>query len=262
MQPDYPLIGSGALSFIETADFENPVDANGDNLYKISVRVSDGYHTTDQDFAITVTNAEETPTDLILQYPDSRGGTEAMIFNALQDMDSVPVLTNTSPFHSSSSHPATFYGDWFYSKGKISEDGLNWQSINLNYRYWLNSIEYVNGQYLVTGPQGQLFTSQNGKDYTQRQTPDTDDLTSITFGNDVYVVRKYWQAGKVITSSDGGATWTTRSTGSQGTPDKTYNSVVFGNGVFVFSAKEGVRVSSDGVNWNYHATTNPIPPVG
>ena len=198
----------------------------------------------------------------ILHHVEVEGSTVAKVRRALENMSSVPVLTNSSPFHSSSSHPASFYGDLFFSKGKTSENGLVWQPMNINYRHWLNGIDHVGGKYIVTGPAGQIFTSENGIDYTLRYTPDRDDLTGISYGNGTFVVRKYWQAGSMITSTDSGVTWTTRTTGNGGSPDKTYNSVTFGNGVFVFSAKEGVRVSSNGLTWIFHLVSHPYSSSG
>ena len=53
---------TGAVSFVAAPDFENPGDANGDNVYQISVTASDGTSSTTQDVSITVTNVgEETP---------------------------------------------------------------------------------------------------------------------------------------------------------------------------------------------------------
>ena len=43
------------VSFISTPDFENPVDANGDNIYSFNVSVSDGTLSSTQAFTITVT---------------------------------------------------------------------------------------------------------------------------------------------------------------------------------------------------------------
>ena len=43
------------VSFVSTPDFENPVDANGDNIYSFNVSVSDGTLSSTQAFTITVT---------------------------------------------------------------------------------------------------------------------------------------------------------------------------------------------------------------
>ncbi|SHJ14948.1 hypothetical protein SAMN02745181_1306 [Rubritalea squalenifaciens DSM 18772] len=57
---------SGALSFITAADFENPSDADTDNIYLVTLSVSDGENTTSALFAITVVDRSEGPTDIEL----------------------------------------------------------------------------------------------------------------------------------------------------------------------------------------------------
>ena len=48
------------LSFKEIPDFESPSDANGDNVYNVTVTVTDSHDNTDtRDVAVTVTNEEE-----------------------------------------------------------------------------------------------------------------------------------------------------------------------------------------------------------
>ena len=52
---------SGALSFNAATDFEAPADANGDNVYNVTVRVGDGAAFDARDLVITVTNVVEAP---------------------------------------------------------------------------------------------------------------------------------------------------------------------------------------------------------
>ena len=52
---------TGALSFTSPPDFENPSDANGDNVYVVTVRVSDGTATAEQTVTITITDEDEAP---------------------------------------------------------------------------------------------------------------------------------------------------------------------------------------------------------
>ena len=62
---DTLLIGADApnvsqmLSFKERPDFENPGDRNGDNVYEVTVRASDGRLNTDRMVTIKVTDADE-----------------------------------------------------------------------------------------------------------------------------------------------------------------------------------------------------------
>jgi hypothetical protein len=50
---------TGAVAFLASPDFEAPADANGDNVYDIVVRASDGVNASEQNVAVTVTNAVE-----------------------------------------------------------------------------------------------------------------------------------------------------------------------------------------------------------
>src|SRR5262249_37756652 len=47
---------SGALSFVTTPDFEAPTDTNTDNVYDVTLQVSDGTATATLALAVTVTN--------------------------------------------------------------------------------------------------------------------------------------------------------------------------------------------------------------
>ncbi|MBR7801818.1 Ig-like domain-containing protein, partial [Undibacterium fentianense] len=51
----------GTLTFKNAPDFESPADKGKDNVYDITVTVSDGTLTDNQDIAITVTNANDAP---------------------------------------------------------------------------------------------------------------------------------------------------------------------------------------------------------
>lgn len=50
---------TGALSFLSAPDFENPLDADHDGTYEVSVRASDGVNLTDQLLSIAVTDVSE-----------------------------------------------------------------------------------------------------------------------------------------------------------------------------------------------------------
>ena len=52
---------AGAVSFITAPDFETPGDADGDNIYDVTVTASDGELSSSQDIAITVTDVNEAP---------------------------------------------------------------------------------------------------------------------------------------------------------------------------------------------------------
>lgn len=53
----FAITPAGALSFTAPPDFENPADADGNNIYLVQLTVSDGSATATLDLALTVTNA-------------------------------------------------------------------------------------------------------------------------------------------------------------------------------------------------------------
>jgi len=55
---DFPGFISGSLEFIAPPDFEMPGDANGDNVYEVTVELSDGVNMVTEDITITVENDE------------------------------------------------------------------------------------------------------------------------------------------------------------------------------------------------------------
>ncbi len=69
---DFSISASGALTFNGPPDFENPADANGDNVYEIGVLVTDEQGLTDRlDVTITVTNHHENREPDITTRPSS-----------------------------------------------------------------------------------------------------------------------------------------------------------------------------------------------
>ncbi|MBH0208303.1 MAG: hypothetical protein HP495_07260, partial [Nitrospira sp.] len=57
---------TGQLSFVSALNFEAPTDSGGNNVYDVTVQVSDGQGGTDtQDIAVSVANVNEAPTDLV-----------------------------------------------------------------------------------------------------------------------------------------------------------------------------------------------------
>ncbi len=58
---------TGALSFVSAPNYESPTDSGGNNVYDVTVQVSDGKGgTATQAIAVTVTSVNEAPTDLSL----------------------------------------------------------------------------------------------------------------------------------------------------------------------------------------------------
>ena len=58
---------TGVLSFVTAPNYETPTDSGGNNVYDVTVQVSDGKGgTTTQAIAVAVTNVNEAPTDITL----------------------------------------------------------------------------------------------------------------------------------------------------------------------------------------------------
>ncbi len=55
----FAMTSAGALTFAPAPNFDLPGDADGDNVYQVQLRVSDGSLSATQDVAVTVTNSRE-----------------------------------------------------------------------------------------------------------------------------------------------------------------------------------------------------------
>ena len=55
----FAMTSAGALTFAPAANFDLPADADGDNVYQVQLRVSDGSLSATQDVTVTVTNSRE-----------------------------------------------------------------------------------------------------------------------------------------------------------------------------------------------------------
>mgnify|MGYP003576383183 CR=1 FL=1 len=55
----FTITSAGALTFAPAPNFDLPTDADGDNVYQVQLRVSDGSLTATQDVTVTVTNSRE-----------------------------------------------------------------------------------------------------------------------------------------------------------------------------------------------------------
>ncbi len=121
----------------------------------------------------------------------------------------------------------------------------------------MNCIGYGAGLFVISGPGGQVFTSPNLTNWTRRSTPDSDDITRIAYGNNTFVIGKFWQAGTLLRSTNGGVTFSNVPTGGAG--DRRGHNVCFGNGTFVLPLNTTLRTSVDGATW---AETNLNAPNG
>ncbi|HEX8449410.1 MAG TPA: hypothetical protein VF652_07455, partial [Allosphingosinicella sp.] len=82
---------TGALSFVQAADFEAPADSNRDNVYDVIVSASDGSFTDSQTLAVTVADVAE-PVSII-----SNGGGAAASVEVVENGAAVTVVAAVDP---------------------------------------------------------------------------------------------------------------------------------------------------------------------
>ena len=56
---DFSISSSGELTFVSAPDYENAADADGDNVYMVTVEADDGTYTATRNVVVTVTDVEE-----------------------------------------------------------------------------------------------------------------------------------------------------------------------------------------------------------
>jgi hypothetical protein len=83
---------TGALALVAPPNFEAPTDSDGNNVYKVTVQVSDGEGgTTKQDIAVVVTNVNEPPAIT------SNGGNNTATASIGENTTAVTTITATDP---------------------------------------------------------------------------------------------------------------------------------------------------------------------
>jgi Ca2+-binding RTX toxin-like protein/carbon monoxide dehydrogenase subunit G len=81
---------TGALSFVSAPDYEHPIDAGANNVYDVTVQVSDGTLTDTQSIAVTVTNVNDN-TPVIM----SNGASATASVNIAENGTAVTTVTAT-----------------------------------------------------------------------------------------------------------------------------------------------------------------------
>jgi hypothetical protein len=129
-----------------------------------------------------------------------------------------------------------------------SADGLTWEQHPLGNAVHARAVAYGNGvivavgQRMGAGNRGPIFTSTDGKNWTEGPGVDVG-LMALK-----YVAGKFWafgEQGAFFTSLDG-TTWLDQSRPAS----VQLNDIVFGNGRFVVVGNISWLSSTDGVNWN------------
>lgn len=136
-----------------------------------------------------------------------------------------------------------------YTNTTTSADGINWtepKKIGGGVdapNYQLTSVAYGNGKFVAIGTSGWYSTSTDGISWsTAKQTPLKETVSSVIFVNDKFYAAS---SSSVLTSVDGGETWT-----SKYIYYYTFHTIMYGDNKFVLIASTGqVYVSTDGVDW-------------
>src|SRR5882672_1054539 len=81
---------SGALSFVPAPDYEKPTDAGGNNVYDVTVQISDGALTDTQAIAVTVNNVNDNAPVIT----SNAAGTTASV-NVVENATAVTTVTAT-----------------------------------------------------------------------------------------------------------------------------------------------------------------------
>jgi hypothetical protein len=85
---------TGALSFVSAPDYENPTDAGGNNVYDVTVQVSDGTLTDTQAIAVTVTDVNDTGSGNAPVITSNGAGASASV-NVAENATAVTTVTAT-----------------------------------------------------------------------------------------------------------------------------------------------------------------------
>ena len=86
----FTLSSGGDLTFTAAPDYENPGDADGDNVYEVTVQVSDGDNKDTEDLSVTVENVIELATEMTgpaaVSYAEN-GATRVATYTASSEAD-------------------------------------------------------------------------------------------------------------------------------------------------------------------------------
>lgn len=89
---------SGILSFISSPDFEGPNDSNADNVYEVTVQVSDGTLFDSQQLSVTITNANDLapiiPAGQLFSVLETASSGTSLGVVAATDSDGVTIFAN------------------------------------------------------------------------------------------------------------------------------------------------------------------------
>ncbi|MBL0423054.1 cadherin repeat domain-containing protein, partial [Ramlibacter sp. AW1] len=84
---------TGVLTFVAAPDYERPTDADGNNIYEVTVQASDGSRTDTQALSVQVRDVAENAAPVIT----SSGGSDAASFSVAENTQAVTTITATDP---------------------------------------------------------------------------------------------------------------------------------------------------------------------
>lgn len=117
----------------------------------------------------------------------------------------------------------------------------------------LNGVTFGNGLFVAVSAHGRIFTSREGKSWSERPAGISALLHKIAWGKGRFVAVG---EGGAIFSSDDGTNWTARSSGVTAR----LQSICFGGGKFITAGESNTILSSDdGAEWTLH-TAGPLIP--
>jgi photosystem II stability/assembly factor-like uncharacterized protein len=130
----------------------------------------------------------------------------------------------------------------------IATNATNWAESGAALNGYNNAVAWGNGVFASVDYYGDVFTSPDGKTWTQRADADIT-LYAIAFGGGTFVATG--DSGEVFTSSDN-IHWSPHSTGLIGS----LRGIVYANGNFVVVADDGtIAASSNGGSWSLRQPT-------
>jgi hypothetical protein len=131
-----------------------------------------------------------------------------------------------------------------------SADGINWSAEGIGLENLANTVIWGDGVFVEVDYYGNIYTSPDGTNWTQRAGTSTG-LYAVAYGGGAYVAAS--GNGAVYTSPDS-IHWSPHHTGLTAPID----AVTYGNGQFVLVAEDGTAATSaNGTSWTTNSTPSP-----
>lgn len=131
-----------------------------------------------------------------------------------------------------------------------SPDGITWTAKSSGVKSRLNDVIWSDSQFVAVGDSGTVLTSPDGNSWSPQETGISYHLTSIAWNGQIYAV----STGTVsyLLSHDA-KTWSVQETGLRRTWFSHFTCI---DNYFYAFVNEDIFISQDGVEWNFHYTTN------